>query len=85
MRSATDPVAANDISPARPATSGQPCAPSPEPAPPTNGQSRREWARQRAVAMLGNRRAMLESEIEAEAARRPLWRRAVGKIWPGIA
>lgn len=84
MRASTDPVPPSEITP-RPATSGGPCAPSPEPAGPSNSQGRREWARQRAVAMLGPRRALTDSEIEAESARRPAWRRAVGRVWPGLA
>lgn len=45
--------------------------------------NRREWARQRALAMLGPRRAALDPELEAT--RRPKWRKVVGRIWPGLA
>lgn len=49
-------------------------------------QTRREWARLRAVAMLGPRRGTIDHELElAEGSRRPRWRRVVGKIWPGLA
>jgi hypothetical protein len=89
MHSTTDPLAAGEIP--RPATANpvmeaeQPCPPSPRTIPPLDHQSRREWARERAVAMLGHRRRIQDSEIEAEAAQRPVWRRAVGRVWPGFA
>jgi hypothetical protein len=61
-------------------------APTSEPPPPAEDrQTRREWARQRALAMLGPRRGTIDHEIEAEAARRPGWRKVVGRIWPGLA
>jgi hypothetical protein len=86
MRSTTDPLATATGELARPATAipqSQPCPP--EAVPPADRQSRREWARQRAVAMIGHRERVQDSEIEAEAARRPVWRRAVGRVWPGFA
>jgi hypothetical protein len=62
---------------------------SPEPPPPPvvvpQAQRRREWARNRAVAMLGPQHTPLGDDIEAEAARRPGWRKAVGRVWPGLA
>jgi hypothetical protein len=62
---------------------------SPEPPLPPDAipqaQSRREWARTRAVAMLGPRQAPLVDELEAEAARRPGWRKVIGRVWPGLA
>jgi hypothetical protein len=62
------------------------CAPSPGPPPPVEDrQTRREWARQRAIAMLGPRRGIIDHELEAEATRRPGWRKVVGRIWPGLA
>ncbi|TID26390.1 hypothetical protein E2P81_ATG00867 [Venturia nashicola] len=48
-----------------------------------NPDNRAEWARQRALALLGPRRATLDSEIEAT--RRPKWRKVIGRIWPGLA
>ncbi|RDI81120.1 hypothetical protein Vi05172_g8999 [Venturia inaequalis] len=48
-----------------------------------NPDNRREWARQRALAMLGPRRPPLDPEVEAT--RRPRWRKVVGRIWPGLA
>lgn len=48
-----------------------------------NPDNRREWARQRALALLGPRRATLDPELEAT--RRPRWRKVVGRIWPGLA
>jgi hypothetical protein len=63
-----------------------PCAPVLGPPPPAQDrQTRREWARQRALTMLGPRRGTIDHELDAEAARRPGWRKVVGKIWPGLA
>lgn len=45
--------------------------------------NRTEWARQRALAMLGPRRGTIDPEVEAT--RRPRWRKVVGRIWPGLA
>ncbi|KIW08607.1 uncharacterized protein PV09_00566 [Verruconis gallopava] len=96
MRTASSPLdyaAASTVDVSRPAPaavigplSDHGCPPSPETtSPPTDRQGRREWARQRAVAMLRQRRSIQDREIEAEAARAPLWRKLVGKIWPGFA
>lgn len=51
--------------------------------PPADTSRRREWARQRAVAMLGRRAPPLDPEAE-EAARTPRWRKVIGSIFPGI-
>ncbi|KAI9837056.1 MAG: hypothetical protein M1819_000705 [Sarea resinae] len=51
------------------------------PTPHTAG--RREWARQRANALLGSWRTVEEEEREREA-RLPKWRKAVGSIFPGV-
>ncbi|KAF1988624.1 hypothetical protein K402DRAFT_391843 [Aulographum hederae CBS 113979] len=58
-------------------------------APPPHHQSRREWARQRALAMLGPRHQHdddlddVQTSITAGEARRPMWKRVVGKVFPG--
>lgn len=57
--------------------------PPPAPIPPADTSRRREWARQRAVAMLGRRGAPLDPDAE-EAARTPRWRKVVGSIFPGV-
>lgn len=49
-----------------------------EPFPP----NRREWARQRALALLGNRHVPEEGEDEEPP--RPLWRRGLRRIFPGF-
>jgi hypothetical protein len=72
------PVAnANVPSPQAPNASAQPnpqdCAPS---------QNRREWARQRALQLLGNRHVPA-SEVE-EVDNGPGWRRAINKVFPGF-
>lgn len=51
------------------------------PQPPSNPR-RREWARQRAVAMLGRYRAPVDPEAE-EQARTPGWRKMVRRVFPG--
>lgn len=48
-------------------------------------RGRREWARQRALAMLGRNRTEQDDAIEQEARQRPGWRRVVGKVWPVVA
>jgi hypothetical protein len=53
----------------------EPAAPLADPVIPP--QDRPELARQRALAMIGN-------DGESDEERRPLWRRAVSKIWPGL-
>lgn len=50
-------------------------------APSTDGQNRREWARQRALAMLGRRPLVAEQETE----RPSRWRKVLGGVFPGIA
>ncbi|KAF2268287.1 hypothetical protein CC78DRAFT_510788 [Lojkania enalia] len=49
-----------------------------EPVPP---QNRREWARQRALALLGNRQVPEANEDEETG---PRWRRGVRKVFPGF-
>lgn len=51
----------------------------------TQRRGRREWARQRALALLGRNREGQDDAIEAEARARPGWRKVVGKVWPGVA
>lgn len=53
---------------------------------PPQGQAagRREWARQRALAMLGSRRDAQEVQLEAIERRRPGWRKVIGRVWPGL-
>ncbi|KAF2128174.1 hypothetical protein P153DRAFT_319525 [Dothidotthia symphoricarpi CBS 119687] len=45
-------------------------------------QNRREWARQRAMAMLGNRH--VPTDVDDEEERAPPWRRAARKVFPGF-
>jgi len=45
---------------------------------------RREWARQRATAMLGARRAPLDPDAEEERTL-PAWRRGVMRVFPHAA
>lgn len=66
--------------PQRSATSAYP---QPPPVPPADASRRREWARQRAVAMLGRRAPPLDPDAE-EAARTPRWRKVIGSIFPGL-
>ena len=47
-------------------------------------RSRREWVRQRALAMLRRNPAVEEERIE-RARRRPRWRGFVELIWPGLS
>ncbi|KAJ4404525.1 hypothetical protein N0V91_005869 [Didymella pomorum] len=61
-------------------TNAQDCEP-----PPTPTQNRREWARQRALNLLGNRHAPPEVDpIEQEENARPKWKRALNKVFPGF-
>jgi hypothetical protein len=60
--------------PSPPTTTAQNCTPT---------QNRREWARQRALAMLGRDHAPPASEVE-EAERGPRWRRTLDKVFPGF-
>jgi len=69
--------------PQRSATGAAPAAAPPAQAPPADISRRREWARQRAVAMLGRRAPPLDPDAE-EAARTPRWRKVIGSIFPGI-
>lgn len=57
--------------------------PQPPPVPPADASRRREWARQRAVAMLGRRAPPLDPDAE-EAARTPRWRKMIGSVFPGL-
>jgi hypothetical protein len=50
-------------------------------APPSNSNGRREWARQRALAMLGPRPAPLDPDAE-EARRTPAWKRTIRNVFP---
>jgi hypothetical protein len=54
-----------------------------QPPPNLNTQSRREWARQRAVAMLGRRPAPTDLE-EEERRTTPGWRKAMRGVFPGL-
>ena len=47
-------------------------------------QRRRELARQRAVAHLERENEVIDQDVEQEARRLPVWRRAIGKIFPGL-
>ena len=53
--------------------------------PPTPTQNRREWARQRALQMLGNRHAPTELDaLEQQEHAQPKWKRALNKVFPGF-
>jgi hypothetical protein len=66
--------------PAMMSTNPQDCEP-----PPTPTQNRREWARQRALQMLGNRHAPTELDaLEQEENAQPKWKRALNKVFPGF-
>jgi hypothetical protein len=74
---ATEPTpVTGDGLPLSPTTPTQ-CPPSPLP-----GQTRSEWARQRALALLGRRISVVDPDEEERRQRRPWWRRAVGAVWP---
>lgn len=47
--------------------------------------SQREWARQRALAMLGRNRSVEEERTEDGTRQIPRWRRVVEQIWPGLS
>jgi hypothetical protein len=51
--------------------------------PPPNVSNRREWARQRALALLGTRQAPEEIEWEEQERQRSRWRKVFGKVFPG--
>ena len=53
------------------------------PPPPTNVPSRREWARQRALALLETRQTPEEIELEEQERQRSGWRKVFGKVFPG--
>ena len=66
--------------PALTSTNPQDCEP-----PPTPSQTRREWARQRALNLLGHRNAPTEVDaLEQEENARPKWKRALNKVFPGF-
>ena len=48
----------------------------------TPAQNRREWARQRALAMLGPRHAPASDQDDEEEANTPRWRRVIRKVFP---
>lgn len=51
----------------------------------TPTQNRREWARQRALNLLGNRHAPADvDDVEQEETAHPKWRRALNKVFPGF-
>jgi hypothetical protein len=62
---------ASDTQPTEPQSNAQDCSPT---------QNRREWARQRALAMLGPRHAPASDADEEAAA--PRWRRVIRKVFP---
>ncbi|KAH8728485.1 hypothetical protein GQ44DRAFT_737684 [Phaeosphaeriaceae sp. PMI808] len=71
---ATAQNTSRNASPGPAAHSGtQECAPS---------QNRREWARQRALNLLGNRQAPATEAEEVEST--PRWRRILNKVFPGF-
>ncbi|KAH9826332.1 Ring finger domain [Teratosphaeria destructans] len=51
---------------------------------PPNTASRREWARQRAIAMLGRRAAPPDGEVEPEAGGGSRWRKVARGVFPGL-
>ncbi|KAJ4988852.1 ring finger domain-containing protein [Stagonosporopsis vannaccii] len=56
-------------------------------APPPPSLNRREWARQRALHLLGTRHAPPESDVdvlEQEERARPKWKRVVTRVFPGF-
>ena len=50
----------------------------------TDPQRRRELARQRAIANLTQQAAAREQDIQQEQQRLPIWRRAIGKVFPAL-
>ena len=53
--------------------------------PPTPTQNRREWARQRALNLLGHRHTPTEVDaLEQEENARPKWKRALNRVFPGF-
>ena len=68
--------------------------PAPDAPPPADAESRREWARRRASALLGRHPGANDNDdgavadqitaAEPDEARRPGWRKAIGKAFPGF-
>lgn len=54
-----------------------------QPVQPPSNPSRREWARERAVAMLGRDRAPVDPDAE-EAMRTPRWRKVLQGVFPNM-
>ncbi|OCK87827.1 uncharacterized protein K441DRAFT_622381 [Cenococcum geophilum 1.58] len=52
------------------------------PPPPPSVSNRREWARQRALALLGTRQAPEEIEWDEQERQRSRWRKVFGKVFP---
>lgn len=54
--------------------------------PPPPSHNRREWARQRALQLLGTRHAPAETDdvLEQEERARPKWKRVVTRVFPGF-
>ncbi|MDI1490347.1 MAG: hypothetical protein OHK93_001547 [Ramalina farinacea] len=92
-------AAADNAAPSSPngaaAEQNNAAAPVPDAPPPADAESRREWARRRASALLGRHpgpndnddSAAVADQItaaEPDEARRPGWRKAVGKAFPGF-
>ncbi|KAJ9646320.1 hypothetical protein H2199_002369 [Coniosporium tulheliwenetii] len=69
--------------PSQPPASASEGVPPPEPPPPLNTQRRRDWARQRAAALVGPR-ATAENDTDAGERTRPRWKKAISRIFPGI-
>ncbi|KAH9863654.1 hypothetical protein J1614_009586 [Plenodomus biglobosus] len=69
-------------SPATATPSAPPAQPLTQDCTPTH--NRREWARQRALAMLGTRHAAVATSDVEEEDRGPRWRRALYKVFPGF-
>ncbi|KAF2664077.1 hypothetical protein BT63DRAFT_100458 [Microthyrium microscopicum] len=63
-----------------------PIHPDVPPAPSPSNETRTEWARRRALAMVGRSpiAAVSTEALDVVEQRRPRWRKAVGKVWPGL-
>ncbi|KAF2435939.1 hypothetical protein EJ08DRAFT_295542 [Tothia fuscella] len=87
--SAPRPASAHGTPTATVTGDGRPCAASPEPPPPpedpNEAENRRDYPRQRASAVIDSQQAVVDNAIQAEDARRSRWRKAVGRVWPGLA
>lgn len=85
-------VAAHPPSNVRPAASaGEPAAetpsvPNPSDRPAAGSPSRREWARQRALALLGRENRPDTSTVadDEDAPGRTRWRKVLGRVWPTL-